>query len=72
VNLPGIPGFTAEASLYRTPGNFNSAEDPTRFALREAILPQARVLEGFCLRNGTYCCFKNPDGTWTCSRTIAT
>ena len=72
MNLPGIPGFTAEASLSRTPGNFNSAKDPTRFALREAILPQARVLEGFCLRNGTYCCFKNPDGTWTCSRTIAT
>jgi len=72
VKLPGIPGFTAEASLYRTRRNFNSAEDSTRFALREAILPQARILEGFCFRNGTYCCFKNPDGTWTCSRTIST
>ena len=72
MNLSGMPGFTAAASLYRTRRNFNSAEDSTKFGLREPILPQARVLEGFCFRNGTYCCFKNPDGTWTCSRTIST
>ena len=67
-----IPGFTAEASLYRTDRQFNSAENSTGLARRQAIVPQARVLEGFCFRNGTYCCFKNPDGTWTCARTIST
>jgi len=67
-----IPGFTAEASLYRTVRQFNPAETSAAFARRKTIVPQARILEGFCFRNGTYCCFKNPDGTWTCGRTIST
>ena len=67
-----IPGFTAGASLDRTDRYFNSAQDSTVLARRKPIVPQARVLEGFCFRNGTYCCFKNPDGTWTCGRTIST
>ena len=67
-----IPGFAAEASLYRTDGHFSSGEDSTVLVKRETIVPQARILEGFCFRNGTYCCFKNPDGTWTCGRTIST
>jgi hypothetical protein len=72
VNTTKLPGFTADASLYKTPGPYKSTEDSRRPAQVEEIIPQARVLEGFCFRNGTYCCFKNPDGTWSCGRTIAT
>lgn len=67
-----MPGFTAEASLRQTSNRYILAECAHDVRSSERIIPQARVLEGFCFRDGSYCCFKNPDGTWTCARTIST
>jgi hypothetical protein len=68
-----MPQFTAEASLYQTTNRYDAAEDSSH--LRDGqrtIIPQARVLDGFCIGNGSYCCFRGPDGKWSCGRTIST
>jgi hypothetical protein len=67
-----IPGFTAEASLYKTRKTYNSADAARRLAKADGIIPQARILDGFCIGNGSYCCFRGPDGKWSCGRTIST
>jgi hypothetical protein len=66
-----MPGFTAEASLSKSSGVYlisdRSSERP------RAVIPQApRVLDGFCIGNGSYCCFRGPDGKWTSARSIST
>ena len=67
-----MPGFTAEASLYRTSSRYNMTEDSSKLPSGEGIVPQARILDGFCIGNGSYCCFRGPGGKWTCGRTIST
>lgn len=67
-----IPGFTAEASLEKTGNHYIVARQSTEGKNREGIIPQARILDGFCIGNGSYCCFRGPDGKWSCGRTIAT
>jgi hypothetical protein len=68
-----IPGFTAEASLDRTSNRYIRAEPASDQGNREGIIPQARIiLDGFCIGNGSYCCFRGPDGKWSCGRTIST
>jgi hypothetical protein len=66
------PGFTAEASLHHTNDRYNRTEDSRKPESGKVIVPQARILDGFCIGNGSYCCFRGPDGKWTCGRTIST
>jgi hypothetical protein len=67
-----IPGFTAESSLHETNSRYNRTEVSSNLVKGEGIVPQARILDGFCIGNGSYCCFRGPDGKWSCGRTIAT
>ena len=67
-----MPGFTAEASLDETSTQYNMTKDSSRLQSGKAIVPQARILDGLCIGNGSYCCFRGPDGKWTCGRTIST
>jgi len=67
-----IPGFTAEASLHQSNSHYNRTEDSSNLRKGEGIVPQARILDGFCIGNGSYCCFRGPDGRWSCGRTIST
>lgn len=67
-----MPGFTAEASLDQTSNRYIMAEDSENPRSSEGVIPQARILDGFCIGNGSYCCFRGPDGKWTCGRTIST
>lgn len=65
-----MPGFTAEASLYQAKNHYDAAEDVNQFGNgQRIIIPQARILDGFCIRNGSYCCFRDANGKWTCGRT---
>ena len=59
-----IPGFTAEASLDQTRNRYIMAEPSSKRGSREEIIPQARILDGFCIGNGSYCCFRGSDGKW--------
>jgi hypothetical protein len=67
-----IPGFTAEASLHRSSSRYALAHHSVDRADREGISPQAKILDGFCIGNGSYCCFRGPDRRWSCGRTIST
>lgn len=67
-----LPGFTAEASLDQTSNRYIMAEPSDDRGNRDQIIPQARILDGFCIGNGSYCCFRGPDGKWSCGRTIST
>jgi hypothetical protein len=65
-----LPGFTAEASLNQTKNRYDAAEDLSQLQNgRRIIIPQARILDGFCIRNGSYCCFRDANGKWACGRT---
>lgn len=64
-----LPGFTAEASLGETKDRYHASEASS--VLRDSqrmIIPQRRVLDGFCIGNGSYCCFRGADGKWMCGR----
>ena len=63
-----LPGFTAEASLFSL--QQKTATHSSTERQRDVVIPQARVIEGFCIRNGSYCCFKDANGKWTCGRTL--
>ena len=67
-----MPGFCAEVSLYPPPCRYRLTGDSSRLQSGKAIIPQARILDGFCIGNGSYCCFRGPDGKWSCGRTIST
>ncbi|MCM3900742.1 MAG: hypothetical protein ND866_03470 [Pyrinomonadaceae bacterium] len=65
-----MPGFTAEASLYQTSNRYDEEEDSSQLRNgRRIIIPQARILDGFCIGNGSYCCFRDANGKWMCGRT---
>ncbi|HKB68933.1 MAG TPA: hypothetical protein VKC61_24040 [Pyrinomonadaceae bacterium] len=64
-----LPGFTAEESLYET-NLYETAEVLSQFRNdQRIIIPQARILDGFCIGNGSYCCFRDANGKWTCGKT---
>lgn len=63
-----LPGFTAVASLVRLQQKMSKHSSNVR--RRDLVIPQARVIEGFCIRNGSYRCFKGANGKWTCGRTL--
>ena len=63
-----MPGFTAEASLVKTQPKTASIRATS--GKRDSVIPQARILEGFCIGNGSYCCFKGPDGKWVCAKSL--
>ena len=67
-----IPGFTAEASLEKAGNQYLVAEPARDRWEHDQVIPQARILDGFCIGNGSYCCFRGPDGKWSCGRTIST
>jgi hypothetical protein len=67
-----MPGFTAEASLKQTTSRYKMTEDSRKPKSGKVVVPQARILDGFCIGNGSYCCFRGLDGKWSCGRTIAT
>ena len=67
-----LPGFTAEAALAQS-SNLYGITDRNSERRPRAVIPQApRILDGFCIGNGSYCCFRGPDGKWTCARSIST
>ncbi len=67
-----IPGFTAEASLEQTTSRHQMTTD-SRKSQYGRVIPQAKIiLDGFCIGNGRFCCFRGPDGKWTCGATIST
>jgi len=65
-----MPGFTAEASLHQTSNRYDAAEDSSHLRNGQSIIiPQARIiLDGFCIGNGSYCCFRDANGKWWCGR----
>jgi hypothetical protein len=67
-----MPGFTAEASLYKRSGTFRSAE--TGGPTNEGVIPQMRLGGGFLgssglgasciptIDGGMWCCVPGPEG----------
>lgn len=71
VLVMNVPGFSAEASLYPASQPYVVTDAPVE--PRSSVIPQARIiLDGFCIGNGRYCCFRGSDGKWSCGRTIST
>ena len=56
-----IPGFTAEASIYKTSERYHMVRTPGVVADRGEVVPQ------YCYspRPGTFCCY-SPWFGWTC------
>lgn len=68
-----IPGFTAEASLDQSDNDYMMTAASSEWSSRDQVVPQKPIiLDGFCIGNGSYCCFRGPDGKWSCGRTIST
>lgn len=65
-----LPGFTAEASLCQAKDRYYAAEASSDLRNgQRIIIPQARIiLDGFCIGNGSYCCFRDANGKWWCGR----
>jgi hypothetical protein len=67
-----MPGFTAEASLYQSSSFHQMTRDVVSHGSGKGVIPQARIiLDGFCIGNGSYCCFK-VNGKWWCGRSSQT
>jgi hypothetical protein len=66
-----LPGFTADASLYQTTNRYNMTGDSRNLRSGEGVIPQARVLDCFCLPSGRYCCCR-AEGRWTCGASTST
>jgi hypothetical protein len=54
-----MPGFTAEVSLYQSSWSYSVTGEVVSHESGKNIIPQAPIiLDGFCIGNGRYCCFK--------------
>lgn len=63
-----LPGFTAEVSLYQSRWCYSMTGDVVSHGSAKKIIPQAPIiLDGFCIGNGSYCCFKI-NGKWWCGK----
>ena len=67
-----MPGFTAEVSLYQSrwcySWCYSMTGDVVSHGSGKKIIPQAPIiLDGFCIGNGSYCCFKI-NGRWWCGK----
>jgi hypothetical protein len=63
-----MPGFTAEVSLYQSRWCYSMTGDVVSHGSGKKIIPQAPIiLDGFCIGNGSYCCFKI-NGRWWCGK----
>lgn len=56
MNKTSLPGFTAEASLYQSSGNYSAVGGPAEFSRSGEILPQLPI--GFCMAD---CDFTHSD-----------
>jgi hypothetical protein len=60
-----IPGFTAEASLYKTSERYQMAEIPNAPAVGREVVPQLRQ-QTFCRTSGGVTCCWTPWYGWQC------
>lgn len=44
-----MPGFTAEASFFKSPEQYELIGDKAQFLKRQGVMPQRRVVSGGCL-----------------------
>ncbi len=66
--LTKMPGLTAEASLYQVGSFYQMTSAAGSHGNGKSVVPQAPIiLDGFCIGNGRYCCFK-VNGKWWCGR----
>lgn len=66
MSLMNLPGFTAEESLHELRDCYVMIGEVAGYGGHDEIVPQAPiVLDGFCIGNGRYCCFKI-NGRWWC------
>ena len=61
------PGFSAEASLYKTNGRSFLGRHSDDRAKPDAIIPQRpRVLDCTCTSDWSICCCRDANGKWKC------
>ena len=64
-----MAGFTADASLGQAKSRYHTPMQTIAQRNGVRIIPQARIIDGFCIGNGSYCCFRDSNGKWTCGKT---